>query len=237
MNSTRQIAAPGRTQLTCSTCGGQFLRPNAHIRNTTHSCSRECSKIVRAKRPLQTTTHTCEYCHKVFTRRLGYGGQKRFCSPTCRIKGLPMPKGEAAYNWKGGTATRSHAEKLIIQKRITEEGACERCGATQKLQGHHKSHYAKFPDLRADPRNIEVLCAKCHAKEHPDMAHMILRPAIRTGVVIHCERCGTEKYVKPSQAKIAKFCSHECQRAVLHDLTRERHRLGLGVLPNRSLPE
>ena len=243
MRKIRQIAAVGKTQLTCFACGGQFWRSNSHIRNTTHSCSRKCAGIAKAKRPIQKTQHICLECKTVFTRRLGSGGKKRFCSVSCARKGAPrtpnqpgtMPQGENHHRWKGGISKRPHSVKIVTQKRIAEEGRCERCGSIKNLQGHHRKSYAETPELRQDPSNIEVLCATCHAAEHPALAPMILRPRIKTGTLIACENCGSLHYVRPSRAASARFCSHECQRTVLHNLTRERHRLGIGFNPHSRL--
>lgn len=49
--------------------------------------------------------------------------------------------------------------KSIIKRRKK----CERCGYDQNLQVHHK-HYKNIFNER--PQDLELLCARCHMKEH-----------------------------------------------------------------------
>lgn len=43
---------------------------------------------------------------------------------------------------------------------------CECCGTKIRLHVHHVKSFAKYPDLRFDPQNSEVLCPKCHNSKH-----------------------------------------------------------------------
>ena len=67
---------------------------------------------------------------------------------------------------------RELREVLIIQR----HGRCDRCGKdfsgeTRMLSAHHKEHLTdetlKDPAVAVNPDNIEILCAKCHALQHP----------------------------------------------------------------------
>ena len=73
---------------------------------------------------------------------------------------------------------RSRERAAAIKR---ENGCCERCGAKQsaakgkevKLQVHHKNGVLweelidlVFRYLLCDPKDLEVLCEKCHAAEH-----------------------------------------------------------------------
>ena len=205
-------------------CGKSFDRPKAHIRNRTHSCSRECAEKIRHIRPTTWTVHVCAHCKSEFRRRKGYSGTMRFCSNECRIggigapdrSGVVMPSGSNHHNWKGGTSKRTHADKKAVKRRVREIGECERCGSREQLHGHHKKSYANHPQLRVDPSNIEVLCASCHAEEHPELAPMLRRPIERTGSNIACIICDQERYVPPHKIKTAKFCSRACQMSHLN---------------------
>ena len=79
-----------------------------------------------------------------------------------------MPKGPDHPGWKGGISIRNgiaaHAVSKAIRQRIKEVGICQRCGATKRLHGHHPGD---------DPFKILVLCAPCHAAEHPKQAAML----------------------------------------------------------------
>lgn len=92
--------------------------------------------------------------------------------------------GEKNPNWRGGMSeinrrarqgwqAREWREKALeraghrCQKCGVEHGRiCECCGIKTTLHVHHLKSFAKFPDLRYDPENSEVLCPKCHREEH-----------------------------------------------------------------------
>lgn len=228
MAKPRHISKRGSTLLTCAACGKEFLRPNAHIRNSTHACSRKCSAAIKPRKPAQFTEHICRGCGKLFRRRLGFGGTKEFCSMGC-ARPIVAPKGENHPRWKGGVSERPHSVRKIVEHRIREIGQCERCGSQEALHGHHKRSYSESPELRCDPSNIEVLCSQCHADEHPEWANMIRIPRVRSGSYIKCEECGTERYVPLSLRNIARFCSRKCQRHAIHRQTRQRPLTGTTI--------
>lgn len=201
--------------LTCPVCGKQFHRPRCHIRNATHACSRACSEKLKPRREKVWIYFTCKWCGKETRRRKGGGGTFEYCSSQCRSFAT-TPKGASHPNWRGGDRERSPASRIAIRKRIREVGHCERCGSTIELQGHHRKSYWDFPDLRCDPENIEVLCAVCHGEEHPPHRQMLAIARKRSGIDITCIVCGKKRYVQPSLAETAKYCSRVCQRAHLH---------------------
>lgn len=49
-------------------------------------------------------------------------------------------------------------------------GICERCGAPNSRQVHHKEYLTPLninnPDVTLNYDNLELLCDDCHAKEH-----------------------------------------------------------------------
>jgi hypothetical protein len=208
-NLKRHIQGRGHTLLTCTSCGKEFSRPNAHIRSSTHSCSRECARKVRVKKPKTMLELVCKKCGGAFQRRLGAGGTMEYCSIGCSTLAT-TPKREDHPNWKGGISARSHSTKSVIKKLIQSIGKCEKCGSTHSLQGHHKLPHSTHPELRDNPENIEVLCASCHSLEHPTLSNMIQIPRIRSGATIKCEACGTERYVAPHKVNSARFCSRKC---------------------------
>jgi len=87
-------------------------------------------------------------------------------------------------NWKGGVhqenlkARQTGAYKQWRINALDRAGdKCESCGAKQgftceccghriRLHVHHVKSFAKYPDLRYEPSNSEVLCPKCHHSRH-----------------------------------------------------------------------
>src|SRR5579862_5780633 len=200
----------GSVELTCSVCGTQFWRPKAHVRGVTTSCSRRCALVAKPKTPPTLVSAVCKECGAAFQRAKHRAGKMQYCSPACRRKGA-MPKGSSHPNWKGGIAERAHATRRLIKEQVRKIGACQRCGGADQLQGHHIRQHAHYPELRTTAENIEVLCAGCHADEHPTIERFIRIPRQRFGITIACVKCGTQRYVRPSLVSTAKFCSSKCR--------------------------
>jgi transposase len=92
--------------------------------------------------------------------------------------------GDKNPNWKGGLTEKNRrlrnswqfrdwkqqslerAEHKCERCGVQDGQACECCGTRVKLHVHHVKSFAKFPDLRFDATNSEVLCPKCHFAEH-----------------------------------------------------------------------
>lgn len=51
-------------------------------------------------------------------------------------------------------------------KKILEKGCCEECGTTEELEAHHVIKWADYPKGRADIKNGECLCHRCHTMRH-----------------------------------------------------------------------
>jgi 5-methylcytosine-specific restriction endonuclease McrA len=49
---------------------------------------------------------------------------------------------------------------------VEQDSVCECCGYKIRLHVHHIRPFAKYPELRFDPANAEVLCPKCHKARH-----------------------------------------------------------------------
>lgn len=92
--------------------------------------------------------------------------------------------GEKNPNWRGGLSevnriARNNWEarewrKLSLERTgqkcekcgVVQDKICECCGIKVRLHVHHVKSFSKFPELRYDPANSEVLCPKCHHLEH-----------------------------------------------------------------------
>jgi len=79
---------------------------------------------------------------------------RRFCNHTCKGLAFRLPNGPKL----GGLPHRGRK----IARRKKERDICEKCGATTRLEIHHRDGDATNNDLS----NLAVLCMLCHRKEH-----------------------------------------------------------------------
>lgn len=208
------MARQGSIERQCTVCGASFRIFPCHLRaGGGIYCSMICQRKGRPRRERVVLTKTCRECGQQFMVRKGYGGTGAYCSNECRAIGNGRRmRADNHPNWKGGKG-RLGTEKTVIRRLIRERGACERCGDTSDLQGHHILQRSERPDLAAEPTNIKVLCASCHAGHHPKQAAMIDRGRQRTGAAVSCRCCGEAFYVEPRRVAVAQYCSYACTYA------------------------
>ena len=197
----------------CKVCGSNFRIFQAWLRHGRGGlfCSRKCSDAGRQRKERTVFQRTCEECGTKFSKRKGSPGTWQFCSRKCRAVACGRRlRGENHPLWKGGVSKRTYASRMAVKDAIREVGHCERCGTTKNLHGHHVRLYSQFAEGRADRSNIEVLCAACHATEHPELSGMLTVQPQRRGVYKNCLACGKQFYAAPYRASSAMYCSHEC---------------------------
>jgi hypothetical protein len=199
----------------CVLCGKEFTRPLAWtVRRTKYKagqfCSRACARKGQSHPPRTMIPAACITCGKDFQYKKGLSGAHLYCSRTCAwIGNGKRERGPLHRNWKGGESRSFHVQKAVNEAKKAKN-KCEHCGSAENLHGHHKAHYSKAVELRADPSNIEVLCSVCHAKEHPELANLIQIPHKRSGIMVPCRWCGVPYYVKKSKIGKTKYCSKPC---------------------------
>ena len=52
------------------------------------------------------------------------------------------------------------------KKEVLKKGSSENCGSEEHLEAHHILGWAHYPMGRADIKNGECLCHKCHTEQH-----------------------------------------------------------------------
>lgn len=72
-----------------------------------------------------------------------------------------MSDTEAVYPFDRNDSRVRHWTKEVLNK-----GCCEECGSAEHLEAHHVLGWAYYPRGRADIKNGECLCHKCHTKQH-----------------------------------------------------------------------
>lgn len=203
----------GRVQLICAHCSKPFETYRSHAnRRSDTTCSLSCARSRWPNRKRNRVSLNCEQCgaeFQVAPSRAG-GGKKpkaRFCSENCRNE---KQKGAGHPAFIDGRAEARMKCRKVIAQRILQEGRCEECGSTESLHGHHIKSFAKYPDLRMEPTNIQVLCSRCHAGKHPGQARKLFKGVARSGVTKTCPQCSKEFYVKKSHSAIRVTCSVPC---------------------------
>jgi len=190
----------------CEYCQKEFM-----ARNWKNSPGKFCSPDCQRKgRNFKKTTYVygkCKNCDKEFSQPKWWKGNVKFCSIQCmsKVRGKNM-RGQNHPRWKGGSKrTGLPAICKQIKKEIRK---CQKCSNERNLHVHHKIAVSERPDLAKDPANIEVLCAECHAKEHPEFKGMLLRK--KSGIYKLCDVCEKEFYIPKYREKLAKYCSSIC---------------------------
>jgi endogenous inhibitor of DNA gyrase (YacG/DUF329 family) len=99
-----------------------------------------------------------------------------------------------------------------------DEYTCQECGETDRhfLCAHHVFPWADFPEHREAVWNGITLCYACHAKVHPGMKFLEVRPQDTIYVERECPECG-KKFLWSARRKRQKiYCSIQCHNADLN---------------------
>jgi 5-methylcytosine-specific restriction endonuclease McrA len=75
-------------------------------------------------------------------------------------KKVPQISRENHYAWKGNIQTIK--KDLLIERNYI----CENCGWREPeiMEVHHRLPVSKYPELRDDKNNLQVLCPNCHRR-------------------------------------------------------------------------
>lgn len=92
--------------------------------------------------------------------------------------------GEKSPTWKGGASVKNlklrqsgdyrEWKRAALELRggkcqscgVEQGHVCDCCGTKVTLHVHHVESFARVPERRFDPTNSEVLCPRCHRKQH-----------------------------------------------------------------------
>lgn len=208
-------AAPRRAGIggerPCELCKRTFFA-KSNGKTTKRFCSRRCAAIAsRAARITNTAPALpCAGCGAPLANK-----SRRYCSVACYRQNSPRRRPDKrrhahrAVPRKKGRTYRSNAVNTLLRMMVLEVGACQECGVTEFLQGHHVKPYATHPELRLDRSNILVLCRDCHARKHPERGALISAIMHKPSLTIACATCGETFAAWPYQGA-RKYCSRNC---------------------------
>lgn len=138
----------------------------------------------------------CAVCSKIYTPT---GTCSKYCSKECRAKVWTRAVlSQRTYDWqvaKGiiknpgvgtghaqGTGVEHHSFKATAPHRYRDyvKTACEKCGSTKYLCGHHLDHNRS----NNNPENIQTLCKRCHQVEHKCYLNFKMSEAARKAAAL-----------------------------------------------------
>ncbi len=174
-------------QRACKKCGNIFTAQLGVIKKGFGKfCSKECflssyrlepKKCLDCGISIDYRAKRCSKCYqKLFiSPTLGKGHTQRvreILSEFRKNKKSPKTSGRDHWNWKGGITDEALRIRKSIEYRLWREAVYARdnwtCQVCQqkggKLEAHHISPFADYPELRFAIDNGKTLCKKCHDK-------------------------------------------------------------------------
>ena len=131
-----------------------------------HGIELEQHKNHRLKPGRVFTEQHKQNIRKSLIARVAYGEKNPNWKGGLTVKNLQARGSWEAREWKKNSLARANHK---CEACGVEDGkTCECCGVKIKLHVHHIKSFAKFPAIRFDPTNSEVLCPKCHYGKHRD---------------------------------------------------------------------
>lgn len=177
----------------------------------------------------------------------------------CAVPYCLEPANRSKWGWAKYCQDHRYGRGAVLKEQVLENaaykrtkrryptlGPCERCGA----EGENRHHRDRNP-ANTEPDNIEILCVRCHRKEHPP--RFTVGPCVDCGKetrtrlsVVRCRKCNQRRRQRekgvPARAKPAACCIecgaegktrglNLCNRCYQRDLRRrlrEREAGGVG---------
>jgi len=143
--------------LTCQNCSLDYsVKPSKRAR------SKYCSRYCHAKKTIAVESKKekkCKECGSIFSRRASIASVRIFCSVKC----AKVSWGRS-YSKKGEDHSRYvNGSGVYRAKAIDHYGpSCSKCGSSEHVEVHHVDKDRGNNEIE----NLEVLCRKCHHKEH-----------------------------------------------------------------------
>lgn len=153
----------GRVEKICKNCGDNFtLHKNEDERRESNGtfCSMEC------KSDYKSVDRNCNICgEKIHVKRaLVESDRGKYCSKECYYRSETKDTADIR-----NTSAYKEWKKSVKER----DSCCVDCGSSENLHAHHIVPVSENEDLATDVDNGKLLCEECHAKRHPEIAHLI----------------------------------------------------------------
>ncbi|MBN2980133.1 HNH endonuclease [Cohnella algarum] len=155
-----------------------------HKLNALRKLGRYVGMYGNLRRPAQLTDEAkalCLRCVEIIRDENAHFIQKMACASLLDYF-LPEWREIVGYRILGQVVDRNSSEVRAWRKRVLRRDGhrCVLCGSTENLEAHHLASWAEFPELRIVDENGMTLCNDCHADQHVENRHLILRRPNRT---------------------------------------------------------
>ena len=160
----------------CRNCNKNFEVSKIDKRRKYSFCSFLCFKQYRKSHPPKSNCK-CLQCEKEFYKKPSAikNGEGKYCSRQCKHEAQRLGieiRGES-YNDRHllRQSSQYRSWRLVAKKLrgnkcqkcgIKDRTLCKCCGNRIYLHVNHVKPFATYPELRFDPQNSSVECAKCH---------------------------------------------------------------------------
>ena len=147
----------------------------------------------------------CKQCG-VEIREPNHTKVRTFCSKHCQGDWISLNEtGRNSPNWKE-LKDYMNSHKAMTRMIRRRDIHCQYCGSSKRLTVHHKDadHFNNSDD------NAILICRECHAKEHPEVANLILAGTEYRKVKVMCNSCGKEFYKPRPKVSASNYCGCYC---------------------------
>lgn len=187
---------------TCFLCQKPLYRRPSDMKRARYSACMACrataqsvAGVTEAQRSglargrIKGTNHRTGYRHSEASKAKAAAANRAFWAahPELAVARGEKNRGESHYLWNGGTSRlntsirQMHENRRWMDAVKARDGCCVRCGATERLESHHRVALADLIEMlgiqgRDDARrhasvlwdleNGETLCRPCHDAEH-----------------------------------------------------------------------
>lgn len=160
---SRKCAAGDKlNHFVCRYCGREFTSYGAE---RSYCGSRACaSKFFSEQRTKPKHPMVCTRCGQEFFVHPSRAHKAKYCSDKCRLEALHNTR--RLYDIEHTYLTPSIRKRI----RARDDGLCQLCGSSDKIEVHHLIPYGLYPVNDED--ELVCLCSRCHHMLHSGLRYL-----------------------------------------------------------------